>query len=107
MSGGAEGEPRTAGMTRANLTDSGNAERFAFQHRAWVRYCWAWRQWLLFTGSHWRRDDGDGALRLAKATARSIYQEIDGAPAPEERERIARWAIASESEKRLRASPGR
>jgi putative DNA primase/helicase len=88
---------------RANLTDSGNAERFAQQHREWARYCWAWRSWLLWTGTHWRRDEGDGALRLAKAVAKNIYLEVEHAPSPAERERIAKWAIATESEKRLRA----
>jgi putative DNA primase/helicase len=92
-----------APILRPNLTDSGNAERFAFQNRAWARYCWPWRTWILWNGTHHRRDDGDGALRLAKAVAKSIYLEIEGAPSPEERERIAKWAIASESEKRLRA----
>jgi len=90
-------------VARANLTDSGNAERFAQQHREWARFCWAWRSWLLWTGTHWRRDDGDGALRLAKAVAKNIYLEVEHAPSPAERERIAKWAIATESEKRLRA----
>jgi len=96
-------EPRVARVTRPNLTDSGNAERFALQHRTWARYCWPWRSWLLWTGTHWHRDDGDGALRLAKAVAKSIYLEAEHGPTPDERERIARWAITSESEKRLRS----
>jgi putative DNA primase/helicase len=93
----------TTARVRPNLTDAGNAERFAMQHRAWARYCWPWRTWLLWTGTHWRRDDGDGALRLGKNVAKSIYLEVADTQTPDERERIAKWAIATESEKRLRS----
>jgi putative DNA primase/helicase len=84
------------------LTDTGNAERFTAQHRAIVRYCYAWRTWLLWTGTHWRRDPGDGAMRLAKATVRGIMAEAAAEPNPEERKRLATWAIKSESEPALR-----
>jgi len=98
-------EPLAAGaaVARPNLTDVGNAERFALQHGQWVRYCWPWRSWLVWTGTHWRKDDGDRALGLAKSTAKAIYLEAGGAASPAERERLARWAVASETEKRLRS----
>lgn len=88
---------------RANLTDVGNAERFAFQHGAWAHYCYEWRCWLLWDGKHWRRDPGDGAMRLAKATARGLYEEAAGEPDEGRRQKVAAWAVQSESEKRLRA----
>jgi putative DNA primase/helicase len=92
-----------AARQRPNLTDAGNAERFALMHKAWYRYVWEWRTGLVWDGKCWSRDPGDGALRFAKATSKAIYHEIEGAPNPDERERIAKWAIASESERRLRA----
>ncbi len=95
--------PVTAIGQRANLTDVGNAERFACQHGDWVRYCYEWRAWLLWDGRHWRKDPGDGAMRLAKATARRIYEETATEPDDARRQRLAAWAVQSESEKRLRA----
>jgi len=88
---------------RAHLTDVGNGQRFAQQHGEWVKYCWVWRSWLVWTGTHWRRDPGDGVLELAKATAKAIYLEAGGAANPDDRERLARWAAQSENEKRLRS----
>jgi hypothetical protein len=78
--------PTTSTAKRWHLTDIGNAERFAFQHRAWARYCYAWNAWLLWTGTHWRRDPGDGPMRMAKSTAISIYQEIAETTSKDERE---------------------
>jgi putative DNA primase/helicase len=92
-----------AAVKRPNLTDAGNAARFALQHREWARYVYAWRRWLLWSGQCWRLDPGDGAMRMAKATAEGIYLEAGGAREDEERKQIAKWAIASESEPRLRA----
>ncbi len=89
--------------SRAHLTDIGNGQRFAQQHRQWVRYCWPWRSWLLWTGTHWRRDPGDGILELAKATVRAIYLEAGGGANPDDRERLAKWAVKSENEKLLRS----
>ena len=85
------------------MTDAGNGARFALQHREWARYVYAWRTWLLWSGQCWRRDPGDGAMRMAKATAEGIYLEAGGARSEEERKQIAKWAIATESEPRLRA----
>jgi putative DNA primase/helicase len=95
--------PTATTVKRPNLTDAGNATRFAFQHREWARYVYAWRTWLLWSGQCWRRDPGDGAMRMAKATAEGIYLEAGGARSEEERKQIAKWAIATESEPRLRA----
>jgi putative DNA primase/helicase len=40
--------PTGATVKRPNLTDAGNAARFALQHRGWARYCYAWRTWVLW-----------------------------------------------------------
>ena len=92
-----------AAAQRAHLTDVGNAERFAFQHGAWARYCHEWRAWLLWDGTHWEKDAGDGAMRLAKATARGLYDEAAAEVDEDRRKKIAAWAVQSENEKRLRS----
>jgi putative DNA primase/helicase len=95
--------PATARATRPNLTDVGNGQRFAAQHGAWVRYVYAWRTWLTWSGTHWRRDPGDRVMSLAKETAAHIYLETATTTSEEERRQIAKWAVLSESEPRLRA----
>lgn len=85
-----------------HLTDAGNAQRFARQHGADVRYCYAWSCWLIWDGRRWARDTGDGIMTRVKATARSIYIEASNAASEDERKRLAAWAVKSESEPALR-----
>jgi putative DNA primase/helicase len=92
----------TAPEEAPTLTDAGNATRFVHQHGANARYCYAWRSWLLWTGTHWRRDAGDGVMRLAKETAGAIYREAALEPGEAARQRLLAWAARSESEPGLR-----
>jgi putative DNA primase/helicase len=98
-----DGLPRVELFERPRLTDVGNAQRFVAQHRDGVHYVYDWRTWLLWAGTHWARDPGDGIMRLAKATARRLYQDADTENSLDARRKAAAWAIQSESEKRLRA----
>ena len=84
-------------------TDLGNAARFARQHQANVRYCYDWKQWLLWDGQRWKRDTTGAVLRLARETVRSIYQEAASAADEAERKALARWAMQSEAERRITA----
>lgn len=45
------------------LTDLGNAERLLRTHGSDLRYCVAWKSWLVWTGTHWERDAGDHEVR--------------------------------------------
>jgi putative DNA primase/helicase len=89
--------------TSFNLTDAGNAQRFARQHGADVRYCYAWSCWLVWDGRRWARDAGDGIMARAKETARAIYAEAVGENDPGRRKALAAWAKTSENKERLRA----
>jgi putative DNA primase/helicase len=99
MSGALSGQA----LQRPNLTDAGNAARFARQHQGWVRYCYPWRSWLAWSGPCWRRDSGNTVMQLAKETAANIYLEVAATRSEDERKQIAKWAMASESERALRA----
>lgn len=88
---------------RFNLTDYGNAERFVARHRGNVRYCYAWRSWLVWDGRRWKIDDGGGVRRLAKETVRSIYGEAAAVDDPKERAAIAKHALKSEAAQRVEA----
>ncbi|MCW5976936.1 MAG: hypothetical protein KIT09_02610 [Bryobacteraceae bacterium] len=51
------------------LNDHGNAERLIALHGADLRYCYAFRKWLVWDGRRWAVDDGGRAEKLAKETA--------------------------------------
>src|SRR5262249_46170632 len=84
-------------------TDLGNAARFARQHQANVRYCYTWKQWLLWDGQRWKRDSTGAVLRLIRETVRHIYQEAAEAAEGAERKALARWAMQSEADRRITA----
>ena len=86
-----------------HLTDLGNAERFVREHGKNVRFCHAWKRWLVWDGQRWSID-GDGHVRrLAKATVRSIYHEAAFTTEKHERTAIAKWAQRSERCDRINA----
>lgn len=85
------------------LTDAGNAELLAHLHGARLRYDHRRQRWLHFGGHHWRPDLDGQTLRLAKNTTRErlrLAADIDG---KDQREKAAKFAIASENRQRLEA----
>ncbi len=84
-------------------TDVGNAERFAEQHGADVRYCHQWNKWLVWDGRRWAVDNSGEVMRRAKLTARSIYIEASKIEDEDQREAMGKWAVASERRERLTA----
>jgi len=83
--------------------DAGNAERLADRHGANLRYCYPWGSWLVYDGTRWHGDDRGAVVRLAKDTARSIFEEAKEAPDDETAKRLGKWASSSLSESKLRA----
>ena len=58
-----EPKPMAATGDGMPLTDLGNAERLLRTHGTDLRYCVAWKSWLVWTGTHWERDAGDHEVR--------------------------------------------
>lgn len=79
------------------LTDSGNAERFAEEHRDHVRYVPAWRRWLVFDGRHWEPDARGKVDLLAKATVRAISKEAATETDEDRRKKLLGHALKSEA----------
>ena len=98
----ADTEPDAPGQS-FNLTDYGNGERFAAQHGADVRYCFAWDKWLVWDGRRFKVDDGALSHRLGKQTVRAIYQEAAAAASAKERAAIAQHAVRSEAAAKIDA----
>jgi putative DNA primase/helicase len=93
--------PHTAGDP-SNLTDVGNAARFARDHSGRIRYS-SKLGFLEWDGTRWRPDDVGQVERLARETIRSLYREASESEVDETRKRLAKWATESESRSAVRA----
>jgi putative DNA primase/helicase len=58
------------------LTDTSNAAAFVADHGPILRYCYCWKTWLVWTGTHWQRDVSGKVMRLAKQTVKNLAQRI-------------------------------
>jgi putative DNA primase/helicase len=97
--------PEPQGLAAFPLTDAGNGELFAHLFGDRVRYDWQRGRWLVWGDHRWQPDPNGELFRLAKVAARARWkaaaEEVEDV---ERREKIARWAVASESEGRLNAA---
>lgn len=84
-------------------TDLGNAQRLIARHGHELRFCHQFGRWLIWDGRRWAVDETDEVMRRAKDTVCAIYREAASLTSSSEREPIAKHAIASERESRLRA----
>ncbi len=92
-----------AAVNNFNCTDLGNSKRLISQHGDKIRYCFAWKKWLVWDGKTWSIDNNGQILRLAKDTVKRIYEEAGLISDESQRKVVARWAVSSESEHRLNA----
>lgn len=86
------------------LTDVGNGQLFAQQHRDNIYYCYPLKAWFVRNvDSLWERCPGNLVMQLAKATVASLYDlvrhEVDDA----RRIKLAAHAVKSESAQRLQS----
>lgn len=94
--------PGTPAETPA-ISEVGNAQRFAARHGDSVRYCWDWSTWLVWDGRRWAKDRTGAAVELAKDTARHLYEQITNEKEEERRKKLARLAIATDTDRGIRA----
>ena len=85
------------------LTDLGNAERLVYHFGEQIRYCHAWKRWLIWDGVRWVVDQSGQIYQLAKKVVRKIYREVQSVNDSDERRSISRHASASESDRRIAA----
>lgn len=86
-----------------NLSDAGNALRFADQHGHRLRFNAASGKWLIWSYSFWSEDRDGEVIRLAKATARSIFAEAAAEEDEGTRKKLAGHAVKTEAKSRLEA----
>jgi putative DNA primase/helicase len=100
----AGGTFKPATESEFSTTDAGNAERFVARYGHIVRHVRKLNRTFIFTGRRWVPDETDFVIELAKRTVDSIYREAAASTANEQHRReLSKWAMASESEQRLRA----
>ncbi len=92
-------EPRPRGIL---CTDLGNARRLVVRHGKDLRYC-ASLGWFVWDGRRWKKDETGAAMRRAKETVESVWDEVKRAGTTEERDRLVKWAIRSQAAQRLTA----
>jgi putative DNA primase/helicase len=79
--GGTAQEPtRTEGPLP--YSDYTNALAFVRDHGTNVRYCYPWKAWLVWTGTHWQRDTSGHVMRLAKQTIKRLARHVEDLDGP-------------------------
>jgi putative DNA primase/helicase len=58
--------------------DAFNAQRLVQIHGHVLRYCPAWKSWLVWTGTHWQRDVDSLVLRLCRETVKALGAHLPG-----------------------------
>lgn len=77
--------------------DTGNAERIIVMYGDSIRYCHAFKKWLIWDGQRWLIDTSEQIRRLATLTMKDFWHQIDG---DDKRERRA-FASASLNRSRI------
>ena len=95
--------PANDQSTTYNLTDLGNAERFAAKYHDKVRWCQTWNTWMIFNGKCWEADRTGYVDYLAKVVVRNIYNEVANELDDGRRKHLVKHAAASESNRAVRA----
>ncbi len=86
-----------------NTTDAGNAELFAAVNAERLRYDHGQGRWLVWRGDWWSEDVDEAPKRIAKEVVRLRYALAADVEDDSARERHGKWAIKSESRRRLSA----
>ncbi|MBU1699754.1 MAG: hypothetical protein KJ970_09965 [Candidatus Eisenbacteria bacterium] len=86
-----------------HLSDVGNAQRLVGLYGDVVRYLYTWQCWFIWDGVRWLRDESGEILRYAKETIRCLYKDASCLTNEYDRLNLAKHALRSENEGRLRA----
>jgi putative DNA primase/helicase len=57
-----------------HLTDLGNAKRVVQRHGEDMRFCFDWKQFLIWDGQRWGVDDTGAAVRMVKDTQQALHR---------------------------------
>jgi D5 N terminal like/Bifunctional DNA primase/polymerase, N-terminal len=86
-----------------NLTDLGNAKRFADMHKGDVFYSAQRRKWVIWTGKRWQWDETGTIFDYAERVIQEIYAEASRQKIKDMREAVSAHAVKSESRGKIEA----
>jgi hypothetical protein len=95
--------PRPPPPEMVPYSDTYNAERFAQDHGADLRYCPPWKTWLTWTGTHWQRDVTGAVMQSAKHTIKHLAQQLTTLDDPRDLQQLAQHIKRSLNLPRLKA----
>jgi len=58
-----------------DLNDIGNAEHYSTAYENELRYCAAWKKWLVWDGCRWKIDNEERPLKLAKELVHTMFND--------------------------------
>jgi putative DNA primase/helicase len=58
-------------------SDYTNALALVREHGQHLRYCYAWKSWLVWTGTHWQRDETGSVPQAAKRTIKRLARHAE------------------------------
>lgn len=88
---------------KEQFTDLTNGELFVHQFLEKIRYCMAWKKWLIWDGNTWRPDDCGEIFALSKDFLRGMYYRVGRITNHERAVELAKHLIRSESLRRRQA----
>lgn len=97
------GQETESPLGEVRLTDTSNAEVLAKLYPGSIKFDHRRRRWLIWNEHHWEPDRDGQIYRLAIQVARIRYQQAELIHDLKERQRVAKWAIDSESRMRTEA----
>ncbi len=59
------------------LSDYTNAVAVIKEHGENLHYCYPWKSWVVWTGTHWERDSSGAVIRLAKQTIKGLARQAE------------------------------
>lgn len=86
-----------------NLTDTGNGRRLVRKFGARIRYSTAHQAWFFYDGKRWVQDETRKVYHLAKRAVQDIAREAADTDDEDDRKKILKHALASESRKSIEA----
>lgn len=86
-----------------SLTDLGNSERFVSIYKDKVRWCNALRDWYLWNGKFWQKDESLQVREMGKEVIKKIYIEASQTNDRTLQNKIGNWAKISHGESRIDA----
>jgi putative DNA primase/helicase len=69
--------PPSAAERSLPLSDYTNALAFVRDHGHRLHYCYPWKTWLIWTGTHWQRDNSGTVMQLAKQTVTRLARQAE------------------------------